>query len=115
MLPGAGRPDREDPSCILGILNWQLILGPGTGRDGEVIDSGIGDPPLALPETISKQSAVRGMSQLMENVDPLTVPTGTTPFINQRTICGGITVPLLFAHVVGMCAVRRRLRRRRRE
>lgn len=104
--------------CVNDELHWQLVLGAGTGREGEVIDSGVGDIVPEVPEAIAKQSAFRDMRYLRENVDPFEVPTGSTPYVNIQTqpaLCGILSLPLLALNVVGMAFIARRWRRRRSE
>ncbi|HPF38536.1 MAG TPA: DUF2330 domain-containing protein [Phycisphaerae bacterium] len=108
------REARLEGMCIFDTLHWRLVLGEGTGRDGEVIAEGTGDLPFTVPEDVSKQSAIREMRYLRETVDPMVVATGTTPYVNQTdaSLCGVLSIPLLGLHVVGLVVVSR-LRRRR--
>lgn len=107
-------------ACILGETHWELVLGPGTERDGEVILNGVGDFPQTLPDEIKQQSSFRDMRYLSENVDPMMVPTGSSPYVNQVrevpeeiTLCGMITLPMLALNLMGLVVMARRIRRRR--
>ncbi len=52
--------------CNAGLTEWSVTLGPGTGRDGEVIITGNGSPPVAVPPTLADQSAVKQASLFRE-------------------------------------------------
>lgn len=101
-----------EQECILDELHWRLVLGEGTGRDGEVIREGFGELPRTLPDDVMKQSSIRSINQFRENVDPMDVETGTTPFVNQQSLCGILNIPLLGLSVLGICAVSYYRRRR---
>ncbi len=47
-----------DLDCVNGQTRWSLTLGPGTGRDGEVVIKGFGESPLFGPTPTIDQSAV---------------------------------------------------------
>ena len=100
-------------NCILGVLNWQIVLGAGTGREGEVIDSGIGNPDRfgALPPVLAEQASAASSRMIVENVDPMVVATGNTPFAvftPMETLCGLIGFPMLLTGSLMLWTGRRR-------
>jgi len=102
-------------NCILGELQWQIVLGEGTGRDGEVISNGFGrpDPFDPLPVAQADQAAARSSRMINENVDPMVVETGNTPFAvitPMETLCGVLGFPMLIMGSLLLCG---RARRRR--
>lgn len=96
--------------CIFDELHWTLTLGAGTDRDGEVIDSGVGDIMPVVSEANAKQSSFRDMRFIPENVDPMVVPTGSTPYVNRENLCGIFNIPLLALNLLGISALARRRR-----
>ncbi len=95
-------------NCVLGELQWQIVLGEGTGRDGEVIASGFGrpDPFAPLPVALSEQAAARSSRMITENVDPMVVATGDTPFAvitPMETLCGILGFPMLLTGSLLVC------------
>lgn len=46
-------------SCSLFSTQWTLTLGPGTGRDGEVVIEGVGSPPSFTPPVIAQDAVWR--------------------------------------------------------
>ncbi len=103
-------------NCVLGELQWQIVLGEGTGRDGEVIASGFGrpDPFGPLPDVQANQTAALSSRMINENVDPMVVATGDTPFAvitPMETLCGILGFPMLLTGSLLLCGRSRRRRR----
>jgi hypothetical protein len=75
-----------DISCSLGVTQWSLTLGAGTGRDGEIVIEATGEPPTffgTLPtvnqdaafsiEQVARTGAPTLISQLSTGSDPVLI------------------------------------------
>jgi hypothetical protein len=113
-------------SCALGQTDWSLTLGEGTGRDGEVVVRGTGQPPLTVPVAILAQSAVKDASMIRES----SLGGGSSTVVDNRfnteivlggdlflglcgqglTACGPVSFGTLFATLVGLKLIGRRRR-----
>ena len=104
-------------NCLVEPPEWELELGEGTGRDGEIVLRGTGDQPFAVPEEVTRQSAVKATQWLRESGQPEAVTTNTfgtvvvgDPINILATLCGLFTLPFFAAPMFGIGWMRHRLR-----
>jgi len=57
-------------NCVNEETVWSLILGAGTGRDGETVMNGKSSSPTAVPEAATRQSSVRSSAKTSGNAMP---------------------------------------------
>ncbi len=114
-------------ACMGGQTNWTLTLGPGTGRDGEVVIEGFGEPPFfALPLAIDQVAVATaatidaaGPAQFVTantfEMARVGQPSPITNIVSTFRVCGQ---GIMGASMMGFCgiylmAVSERRRRRR--
>lgn len=104
-------------NCLTEPPEWELELGEGTGRDGEIVLRGTGDQPFSVPIEVASQSAVKSTQWLRETGSPEAVTTNTfgtvvvgDPINVLATLCGLFTFPFFVATMLGIGWMRRRLR-----
>ncbi|HNO78826.1 MAG TPA: DUF2330 domain-containing protein [Phycisphaerae bacterium] len=118
------RRARMDVDCNFGATTWSLTLGEGTGRNGELVINGSGDPPGFSAPTIDQESMWR--SERVDTSGPPVTETLRT-FGVARVIgadssggsngsacgvglfgCGGGTVGTLLLTMFGLGLLKRR-------
>ncbi len=105
--------------CVFGTTEWELELGEGTGRDGEVVARGTGNPPFGVPDGLAAQSAIKEAQQLRETGSPTVVTSNSFNLVvvgddGVARLCGIFPLPMLFLSAVGLLWMWRHGRARRR-
>lgn len=86
--------------CTLSGGRWSLTLGPGTGRDGELVIEGTGTPPGFSPPTIAQDAVWR--SEMLATAGPPSLVNQKTFPVAQVSMPGA-SGPLLCGAGTGAC------------
>ena len=94
-------------SCVSGETHWELTLGEGTGRDGELVIRGVGEPSFSGAPEIAQSAVARslrlgvsGDGEVVTDNDFETALVGEAtekpaPILPFFGLCGaGLVVPL---------------------
>lgn len=107
---------------LLSGTRWTLTLGEGTGRDGEVVIDGIGNPPFFTPPVIAQDAVWRsetlrasGQGEVVTQKDfgvfQVVDSQGTGSLCGSGSgLCGAGTASVLMIQIVGLRFMRRRRR-----
>ena len=93
-------------SCVSGETHWELTLGEGTGRDGELVIRGVGEPSFSGAPEIAQSAIARslrlgvsGAGEVVTDNDFETALVGEAsepaPILPFFGLCGaGLVAPL---------------------